>query len=84
MVQTPTELDMQHIYTLDVGNNLPLGIIPLAVDHKIDQKYPKSLNIPILNTTYDRVHIPRATVVALGCIMLKLKAMKSAVYPEPQ
>ena len=33
------------------------------VDHKINHKYPKSLSIPILNTTHDRVHIPTVTVI---------------------
>ena len=33
------------------------------VDHKIDHKYPKLLSIPRLNTTYDRVWIPTATVI---------------------
>ena len=32
--------------------NLPLGIIPLAVDHRINHKYLKLLNIPILNMAY--------------------------------
>ena len=54
-IQTPTELDTQHIYTLDTSDDLPLGLIPLAVDHKINHIYPKLLSIPILNTAYDRV-----------------------------
>ena len=33
---TSTELHTQHIYSHD----LPLGLIPLVVDHKIDHKYP--------------------------------------------
>ena len=64
MIQTPTALDTQHIYQLDTSDNLPLGLIPLAVDHKINHKYPKSLSIPILNTAYDTVWISRATVIS--------------------
>ena len=53
MIQTPTDLNTQCIYALNTS---------LAVYHKINHKYPKSLSIPILNTTYNRVCIPRATV----------------------
>ena len=55
VVRTPTELDTQHIYVLDVSDYLHLGLIPLVVDHKINHKYLKSLSRPILNTEYDRV-----------------------------
>ena len=61
-VQAPTELNTQHIYALDYSEDLPLSLIPLVVDHKIHHKYPKLPSIPILNTAYDRVHVPRATV----------------------
>ena len=63
MVQPPTELDTHHIYALVSCNDLPLVLILLAVDHKIDHKYPKSLSIPIFNTAYNGVYIPRATVI---------------------
>ena len=62
-VQNPTELDTQHIYTLNASNDLPLGLIFLVVDHNIDHKYPKSLSILILDTAYDRFWIPRAAVI---------------------
>ena len=35
MVQTPNALDTKHIYVLEIGDNFPLGIIPLEVDHKM-------------------------------------------------
>ena len=50
---TPTVLDTQNIYSLDASNGLPLGLIPVPVDHKIGHKYPKLLSIPILNTAYN-------------------------------
>ena len=52
-------LNTQHIYALDANNDLLFGLIPLAVDHKINHTYPKSLCIPILHTAYDSVHVPR-------------------------
>ena len=45
-MQAPMELDMKHIYHFDVTVNLPSGIIPLAVYHKIDHKHSELLNIP--------------------------------------
>ena len=65
MVKTTTELDTQHIYTLDVSDDLPLGLIPLVVDHKIDHKYPKSASILILSTKYYRIYIPSAAVTGM-------------------
>ena len=59
-IQTPTEFNPQHIYALDTSNDLPLGLLPLAVDHKISHKYLKSLSNPIPKTACDRVHVPRA------------------------
>ena len=64
-VQTPNELNTQHIYALNAGDDLLLGLIPLAVNHKINTKYQKLLSILILNTAYDRSCIPRATVFGM-------------------
>ena len=40
-VHTPPELNVQHVYALDASHDLPLGLIPIAVDHKINHKHPK-------------------------------------------
>ena len=39
-----------------------LQVIPLSDHHKINHEYPKLLSIPICNTAWDRVHVPKATV----------------------
>ena len=49
-VQVPAELKPQYIYQLRTSDNLSLGIIPLAVDHKISHNYPNLLNILIWHT----------------------------------
>ena len=51
-VQAPTELNTKHIYKLNPADD-PSGIISLAVDHKIDHKYPKLLKILFLNTEHN-------------------------------
>ena len=51
----------QHMYELDSSDDLPDGLIPLAVNHKVNHTYSKLLKIPVLNTSYKRVYIPRST-----------------------
>ena len=60
-VQAPTELKPQHIYELSTSDDLSDGLIPLAVNHKVNHKNPKLLNIHVLNTLYNRVYVPRST-----------------------
>ena len=50
IVQAPINLEPQCICEFSTSNDLPLGLIPLAVNHKINHKYPKLLNTYILNT----------------------------------
>ena len=61
-IQAPSELNIQHIYQLNTSDFLPSGLIRLAVDHRIHQKYPKLLSVPIHNTVNDTVHFQRTTV----------------------
>ena len=82
MVQMSNELDTQHIYILDASDDLPLGLIPSIVNHKTDHKGPKLLIIPMLNNTYNRVCISRATTIST-LNPVELKALKSAIYNGP-
>ena len=61
-VQTTNQSNTQHIYALNISNDLPSGLIHLVSDHKVNHKYPVSLSIPILYTTYTRVCVLRSTV----------------------
>ena len=61
--KAPTDLNTRHPYQLDAIDNLQPGIIHLAVDHKIDHKYPKLLKIPLLNTENTTVKFPRKTII---------------------
>ena len=62
-VQAPTELTTRHLYHLDATNDLLSGVIPLEVDHKIDHMYSILLQIPLLNTEHNTVHISRKTTI---------------------
>ena len=54
-VQAPMDLNTRHLYQLNATDNLPPGIIPMAVDLKIDHKYPKLLCITLLSMEYNTV-----------------------------
>ena len=51
-VQAPSELNTKYIYQLNATDDLLSGIIPLAVNHTIDHKFPQLMNIPLLNIEY--------------------------------
>ena len=58
-----TKLNTRYLYQLNATDNLPCGILPLVVDHKIDHKYPNLIRIPLLNTEHNTIQIPRKTVI---------------------
>ena len=62
-VQAPAVLNTKPLYQLDFIGDQPSGIIPLAVHHKIDHKYPKLMMIPLLHTENNTVNIPRKNVI---------------------
>ena len=61
-VQASIELKPHYIYKLTTSHDLPSELIPLAVYHKINHKYPNLLNIPILNMAHSKVYIPKLTI----------------------
>ena len=64
-LKAPTELNARYLYQLDAADNLPPSIIPLAVDQKIDHKYPKLLRIPLLTMEHNILQIPRKTTIGI-------------------
>ena len=62
-VKGPTEVNTRYLYQLDAADNLPPGIISLAVDHKIDHRYPKLLQKPLINMEHNTVDIPIKAVI---------------------
>ena len=82
-VQAPTELNTKHIYQLNASGDLLSGIIPFAVDHRIHYKYPKLLNLPLLNTEFDTVHVPRKTMLGtLHPIEIKNKEVSNIAWTK--
>ena len=50
-VKMPEVLDINNLYELNLDTfQLPKGVIPLDIIHRIDHKTPKNLHVPILNT----------------------------------
>ena len=62
-VQSPTDIGTKHLYQLDAADDLPSGIIPLAVGHKIHHKQPKLFKIPLINTQHSSVCNLRKTII---------------------
>ena len=62
-VQTPTKLNTKYLYQLNATDYLLPDIIPLAVGHKIDHKYPTLLKIPLFNTEHVTIHVSRKTII---------------------
>ena len=82
-VQAPIELNTKHSYQLNGNDDLSSDIIPLEVNHRINHKYPKLLNIPLLTTEYDKVHIPRkATIGNLQPLETENKEINNIFWTE--
>ena len=77
-VQTVTELKPQQTYKLNTSDDLPDGLILLAVNHKVTNKYLKLLIIPVINTSYNRAYVPRSTTFG----MLKPLDTENAEFSE--
>ena len=78
-VQAPTVLKPHHIYKFSASNDLPLGLIPLAVNHKINHNYLKLLSISTLSTVYSRVYVPGSAV--LGTLKpIEKKMQRLVIY----
>ena len=71
-VQAPTELDTKHLCQLDAIGDLASGIIPLALDHKIELQYHKLLKTPLF---IDASHY--------ACSRVLTQAVESPEDPRP-
>ena len=59
-IKTPTLCNTNNVYECNFSTfQLPEGVIPLDVLHRIDHKTPQNLSIPILNTNNSFCSISR-------------------------
>ena len=70
-IKPPEAPDVNNLYELNFDTfQIPKGVIPLDVLHRIDHKTPGNLTIPILNTNNTTCTLtkssPIATLVAAG------------------
>ena len=64
-IKMPTLHNTNNLYDLNLSTfQLPEGLVPLDILHRVDHKTPQSLNIPILNTNSNFCSIPRNSSIA--------------------
>ena len=62
-IKTPPNTSVNQVYETSHQFPLPSGMIPVDVMHKIDDKVPQELNIPIVNTNNNIASITKNTVL---------------------
>ena len=64
-IKMPEVPDTNNLYELNFDTfQLPEGVIPLCILHRIDHKTPKTLNIPIMNTTSTTCGLTKTSQIA--------------------
>ena len=82
-VKAPIKLNTKHINPVNATDDLLSGIIPLAVDHKMDHKYLKLLKIPLFNTEHHTKYIQRKTIIGI-LQPIEIEILKSAMSHGPE
>ena len=62
-IKTPPNISANQMYKTSHRFSLPSSVIPVDVVHKINNKVPYELNIPILNTNNNVVNITKNTAL---------------------
>ena len=64
-IKTPIIPDTNNLYELNFDTfQLPEGVIPMDILHRIDQKTPKTLNIHIMNTSNTTCSLTKNSPIA--------------------
>ena len=64
-IKTPTLQNTNSLYELNFDTfQLPEGVVPLDVMHRVDHKTQQSLNIPLLNTNNNSCRISKGSPIA--------------------
>ena len=62
-VKSPPYLNHDSLHETQFDRQLPSGIVPLNIAHKLNHKYPWELLIPLLNISNKEVKIPKNTIL---------------------
>ena len=84
-IKTPIIQNTNILYELNVDTfQLPKGIIPLDVLHRVDHKTPQSLNIPILNTNNSPCSITKNSAIATSVLAGKCEEIQEVSWSRLQ
>ena len=84
-VKTSPLGNTNHIYKLNFSTfQLPQGVIPLNVIHRVDHKTPKNLNIPMLSTNNSYCSIPRSSPIATLALAGKCEEIQEVGWNQVQ
>ena len=62
-VKSQPQLNHDSIHGIQFNRQLPSGIVPLDITHKLNHKHPRKLLIPLLNISHNEVKIPKNTIL---------------------
>ena len=84
-VKMPPFCNTNNIYELNFSTfQLPGGVIPLYVLHRVDHKTPQNLNIPMLNTKNNFCSIPRSSPIATLALAGKCEEIQGVGWNQVQ
>ena len=63
MVKSPPYVNHGSLHDIQFDRQLPSGIIPLNITHKLNHQHPTELLIPLLNISNKEVKIPKNTIL---------------------
>ena len=84
-IKTPTLQNTYNLYELNFDIfQLPEGVIPLDVLHRINHKTPQSLNVPIFNTYNSFCSITKNSPIATPALTGKFKEVQEVRWSRLQ
>ena len=84
-VKTPPLHNTNDLYKLNFNTfQLPEGVIPLGILHKVNHKTPQYLNIPILNTNNSFCSISRCSPLATLALARRCEEIQEVSWNQVQ
>ena len=63
MVKSPPCVNHDSLHNIQFDRQLPSGIIPLYIAHKLNHKHHRELLLPLLNISQKEVKIPKKPIL---------------------